>query len=68
MKMSYQSENENGYTKTVDFAGHKAVETYQKNSDEYSLTYVASDRMLVAIYGEKTGLDGVKQAAESIKF
>jgi hypothetical protein len=67
-KMSMQSESDNGYTKTVDFDGDKAVETYEKGSDRYELTYVASDRLLVTIKGEKTGLDAVKQAAQGLNL
>jgi hypothetical protein len=65
-KMSMQSESDNGYTKTVDFDGDKAVETYEKGSDRYELTYVASDRLLVTLKGEKTGLYAVKQAAKGL--
>jgi len=67
-KMSMQSESDNGYTKTVDFDGNKAVETYDKGGDRYELTYVASDRLLVTMKGEKTGLDAVKQAAQGLNL
>jgi hypothetical protein len=67
-KMSMQSESDNGYTKTVDFNGGKAVETYEKGSDRYELTYVASDRLLVTLKGEKTGLDAVKQTAQDLNL
>jgi hypothetical protein len=61
-----QSESDNGYTKTVDFNGGKGVETYEKGSDRYELTYVASDRLLVTVKGERTGLDAVKQTAQGL--
>ena len=67
-KMSMQSESDNGYTKTVDFDGNKAVETYDKGGDRYELTYVASDRLLVTMKGEKTGLDAVRQVAQGLKL
>jgi hypothetical protein len=67
-KMSMQSESDNGYTKTVEFNGEKALETYEKSSDNYELTFVASDRLLVNIKGQKTGLDEVHKAAESLKL
>ena len=67
-KMSMQSESDNGYTKTVDFDGNKAVETYDKAGDRYELTYVASDRLLVTMKGEKTGLDAIKQAAQGLNL
>jgi hypothetical protein len=65
-RMNMQSESETGYTKTVDYNGGKAVETYEKNNDSYEWTYVANDRLLVTIHGEKTGLDALKQAAQSL--
>lgn len=67
-RMNMVSENDNGYTKTVDFNGQKAVEGYQKSNDEYELTYTSSDRLLVNVKGEKTGLDAVKQVAQSLKL
>lgn len=67
-RMSMQSENDNGYTKSIDFNGGKAVETYEKSNDQYELTFVASDRLLVSVKGEKTGLDALKQVAESLKL
>ena len=67
-RMNMQSETDNGYQKTIDFNGQKAVESYEKGSDTYELTYVASDRLLVTIKGEKTGLDAVKQVAQSLNL
>ncbi|HVZ57399.1 MAG TPA: hypothetical protein VG870_12115 [Chitinophagaceae bacterium] len=67
-KMSVQSENEDGYTKTVDFNGQKAVESYHKSEDSYELTYTAADRLLVTIRGDKTGLDGLRQAAQGLNL
>ncbi len=67
-RMSMQSESDNGYTKTVDFKGQRAVETYEKGSDRYELTYVASDRLLVSVKGEKTGLDAVRQVAQNLNL
>jgi hypothetical protein len=67
-KMSMQSENDNGYTKTVDFNGGRAVETYDKGSDSYELTFVGSDRLLVSVKGEKTGLDAVRQLGKSLNL
>ena len=64
--MNMVSENDNGYSKTIEFNGGKAVESYKKNNDEYQLTYVASDRLLVTIEGEKVGLDAVKEVAKGL--
>ncbi|HMG66836.1 MAG TPA: hypothetical protein VK588_04085 [Chitinophagaceae bacterium] len=67
-KMNMQSETDNGYTKTIDFNGQKAVETYDKSSERYELTYVGSDRLLVTVKGEKIGLDAVKQVAGGLNL
>ncbi|HLG38359.1 MAG TPA: hypothetical protein VI461_01785 [Chitinophagaceae bacterium] len=63
-----EREDENGYEKTTTFDGGKAIEKYQKSQDEYSLTFPASNRLLVHIEGEKTGLDALKQAASSLNL
>jgi hypothetical protein len=65
-KMSIQSENDNGYTKTIDFNGGKAIEVYEKNSEAYNLSYIASDRLLVNVAGEKIGLDEIKDIAKNL--
>jgi hypothetical protein len=65
---NFQQEDDNGYQKTIDFNGGKAIEKYSKYNDEYGLTYVANDRLLVALEGEKMGLDGVKDAAKTLSL
>jgi hypothetical protein len=65
---NFEQQDDNGYQKTVDFNGHKAIEKYSKNNDEYTLTYSAKERLLVVIEGEKIGLDGVKAAANNLKL
>ena len=66
--MNMEREDENGYEKTTTFNGTKAIEKYQKGSDEYTLTFPASNRLLVSVEGEQTGLDMVKQAAGSLNL
>ncbi len=67
-KMSMQSENDQGYTKTIDFMGQKAVETYEKGGETYTETFVANDRLLISVQGSHTGLDAIKQAAQSLNL
>ena len=63
-----EREDENGYEKTINFNGTKAIEKFEKGQDQYSLTFPASNRLLVHLEGEKTGLDAVKQAASSLNL
>jgi hypothetical protein len=65
---NFQQEDDNGYQKTVDFNGGKAIEKYTKYNEEYGLTYMSGDRFLVNVEGEKTGLEAVKQAAGSLNI
>lgn len=65
---NFQQEDDNGYQKTVDFNGQKAIEKYTKYNDEYGLTYMSGDRLLVSLEGEKMGLDAVKQAANNLNL
>lgn len=65
-KMSITRESDDGYTKTVDWKGSRAIENYDKSSDRYEFSYVGADRYLVSLKGGKTGLDLVKQVAETL--
>ena len=67
-KMRIQSESDDGYTKTIDLNGDKAVETYEKGSDRYEVTRFISDRLLVSVKGRKTGLDAVKQTSQNLNL
>jgi hypothetical protein len=66
--MNISKESDNGYTKTVDWNGQRVIETYDKRRDSYEFTYFTADRFLVTIKGGKTGLDLVKQAAQSLNL
>lgn len=66
--MNMEREDENGYEKTTTFNGAKAIEKYQKGSDEYSIMFPASNRLLVSVEGQQTGLDMVKQAAGNLNL
>jgi len=67
-KMNMQSENSNGYTKTVDFNGGKAVETYEKGSGQTTLTYLANDRLLVVITGNNVDSQALRGVAENLNL
>ena len=67
-KMNIQSENDEGYTKTVDFMGGKAVEEHKKYNNEYTLTFTANDRLLVTLHGENISLDALKDFAKKLNL
>lgn len=66
--MNFQQESEREYTKTVDFKGGKAVEKYNKENKESTLTYLANDRLLVVLEGRNMEPSELKSAAESLSF
>jgi hypothetical protein len=57
-----QSDNDNEYTKTIDFRG-KAVEHCQKTTNRCTLTYFTGKRYMVTLEGKNIHPDGLKQAA-----
>ncbi len=67
-KMNMQQESDDGYVKTVNFNGDKAVETFKKGSNEASLTYVAAERLLVTLSGYNMSTDEVKAIGENLKL
>lgn len=67
-KMTMESQNESGYTKTIDLMGVKAVEDYKKYNNSYTLTYAANDRLLVTLHGQNVPLDQLKDAAKSLNL
>jgi hypothetical protein len=62
-KMNFEQESSDGYTKSVDFMGGKAVEEFKKNENRSTLTYTAKDRLLVTLTGENVSMDDLKKAA-----
>jgi len=67
-KMTMESENDQGYTKTVDFLGGKAVEDYKKYNNSYTLTFTANDRLLITLQGTNVSLDTLKDAAKALNL
>jgi len=67
-KMNMQSESSNGYTKTIDLNDTKAVESYEKGSNQYTLTYTTNDRLLVVLTGRNTGVDVLRTIAKNLNL
>jgi hypothetical protein len=65
-KMSVEKEDDNGYTKSVDFMGAKSLEEFEKNNKKYTESFIYADRFWVVIEGRNTGLDNVKSFAQAI--
>jgi hypothetical protein len=66
--MNFQQESEKEYTKTIEFNGGKAIENYRKDDNITTLTYVANDRMVVVLTGNKMDPGSVKDAAQKLEL
>jgi hypothetical protein len=67
-RLNMEQEDENGYTKSVDFEGAKAIEHFDKSSQNYTLTYVTADRFLVSLEGRNASYDQLKSLARALDF
>jgi hypothetical protein len=65
-RLNMESEDDNGYTKTVSFMDTKAIETYKKYNNDYSLSFVAAERFWINLESENTGLDNLKSFANAL--
>ncbi|HYE55440.1 MAG TPA: hypothetical protein VD996_11365 [Chitinophagaceae bacterium] len=63
--MNMESENDNGYQKTVSFMGNKAIEGYSKSNHEHTLSFLSGERFWVTIEGNE-GLDNLKAFADRL--
>ena len=61
-----QQDDEDEYTKTIDFNGGKAFENCKKTKNECTLTYFSGGRFLITLEGDNVGIDGLKQAAKGL--
>ncbi len=66
--MNFQQENDEGYTKTVDFMNGKAIEAYKKDRNESTLTYVVGDRLMVILEGKNMNPEELKAAAQKLNI
>ena len=65
-KLKELRENEEGYTKTIDFMGSQAIEHHKKKDKVTTLTYLAGKRILVVVSARDFEPEKVKEAAEKI--
>lgn len=64
--MNFQQEDDNGYTKSIDYMGQRAVEHCEKRRNECTLMYFTGGRFLVTLEGENVDVGTLKQVGESL--
>lgn len=65
---SFQEDDEDEYTKTIDFNGGKAFENCKKTRNECTLTYFSGGRFLISLEGDNVGIDALKGAAKGMNI
>ncbi len=63
-----ETDDDDEYTKTIDFNGGKAFERCRKDRVDCTLTYFGGGRFLISLEGDNVGIDALKAAAGEIKF
>ena len=63
-----QQEDEDEYTKTIDFNGGKAFENCKKTRNDCTLTFFAGGRFLITLEGDNVGIEALKDVAKGLKI
>ena len=66
--LNTEAGDDNGYKKSIRFNGDKAIESYDKKQNRYSILFLSGNRLLVNVEGENMGLDEVKQSASNLNL
>lgn len=59
-KLNIETEDENGYEKTIDFMGTKALKSYKNYNEHYSLSFIAAERFWVQADGDHTNFENLQ--------
>ena len=65
--LNIQQDDEDEYTRTIDFNGGKAFENCRKDRNECTLTYFSGGRLLISLEGDNVGIEALKNAAKGLK-
>jgi hypothetical protein len=61
-------ENADGYRKTIDFMGGKAVEHYEGANKITTLSFLANDKILVVVSGKNIPAETLREAAKNLNL
>ncbi len=62
----YKRETETGYERTTTYGGYKAMEEYDRETKDGALRVFVADRFVVAVDGQQTTMEAIKQAMDSV--
>jgi hypothetical protein len=58
--------SQEGYIKTIDFMGNKAVERFEAGNKVTTLSFMADDKILVVLSGKNIPAETLKEAAQKL--
>jgi len=64
--LNVQHQNENEFMKTIDFEGGKAVETFKKDLNLSTLTFVVRGRLVITMEGKNLSPEELQAAAKKL--
>jgi hypothetical protein len=65
-KLNVQNQTENDFIRTIDFEGGKAVETYKKDLNLSTFTFVIRDRLVIVMEGKNITSEQLEEAAKKL--
>jgi hypothetical protein len=67
-KLNMETEDNNGFSKTVNFMGSKALKEYKNYNSECSFSFVSADRFWVQINGTHTSFEKLQVFIDGIEL
>jgi hypothetical protein len=67
-RLNIETEDENGYEKTIDFMGSKALKSYKKYNDQFTLSFISAERFWVQVEGDHTSYEDLQAFINSIEI
>jgi len=64
--LNAQNKTETEFMKTIDFEGGKAIETYKKDMNLSTLTFVIRDRLVIVMEGKNMSPEELEAAAKKL--
>lgn len=64
--LNVNKQTDQEFTKTIDFEGGKAVETYKKDMNLSTLTFVVRDHVVIVMEGKNTSPEQLEAAAKKL--
>jgi hypothetical protein len=67
-KLNMEKEDENGYEKTIDFMGTKALKNYKNEGEQCSLSFISAERFWVQIEGTHTNFENLQVFIDDLEL